>query len=562
MESTVVNLRGWQARALDALERSPSPDFLAVATPGAGKTTFALTAAALHLTEPRRFAALESKVPSRVVVVAPTQHLKTQWAAAALRLGLQLEADWTPRDPGAANEVHGIVTTYQQIGTSGADLARYARGAVVILDEVHHAGDERAWGDGVRAAFDGAARRISLSGTPFRSDDTPIPFVHYHLGIARPDFEYGYADALVDGGVVRPVFFPRFGGEMEWVAADGSEMSASFDDALIRSQQNERLRVALSLDGEFLSTVVGQAHSQLITLRREHPAAGGLVIAMDQDHAKAIARLFRARIGVTPVVATSDDPMASAKIAGFAASDAPWIVAVRMVSEGVDIPRLRIGVFATNTTTELFFRQAVGRLVRWQTGSFSQSAFMFIPDDPRLRQWATDIAVQRRHSLIRESVDDADEMSSELDDARELAAVEDDRLEQMSLFSVISARADAVDSSLEGLENASVFAAQPGHDQRAAEVGAADGSTFELSLRVPPPPAAGPGGAMSVAKRRRLLREANSEAVGELARFTDRSHRELNFELNRTVGIVRIADATVDQLERRLVVANRMLRRF
>ncbi len=84
----------------------------------------------------------------------------------------------------------------------------------------------------------------------------------------------------------------------------------------------------------------------------------------------------------------------------------PWIVAVRMVSEGVDIPRLRVGVFATNTTTELFFRQAAGRLVRWTRGMRHQKAFFFIPDDPRLRTFAAQIAEQRRHSLRRKDDDD------------------------------------------------------------------------------------------------------------------------------------------------------------
>lgn len=73
-----------------------------------------------------------------------------------------------------------------------------------------------------------------------------------------------------------------------------------------------------------------------------------------------------------------------------------------MVAEGVDIPRLRVGVFATTTTTELFFRHAVARLVRWTTGTPGQRSFLFIPDEPRLRSRALAIAEQRRHSLRRD----------------------------------------------------------------------------------------------------------------------------------------------------------------
>src|SRR5207237_7234135 len=83
----------------------------------------------------------------------------------------------------------------------------------------------------------------------------------------------------------------------------------------------------------------------------------------------------------------------------------PWLVAVRMVSEGVDIPRLRVGVYATTTTTELFFRQAVGRFVRWTRGVPRQRAWLYIPDDPRLRQHAAGVAEQRRHSLRKREGD-------------------------------------------------------------------------------------------------------------------------------------------------------------
>ena len=225
------------------------------------------------------------------------------------------------------------------------------------------------------------------------------------LDEARPDYVYGYGDALRDGRVVRPVYFPRIGGEMEWVAPDGSEVAASFDDALDAARSAQRLRTALSLDGQWLPTVLRSAHERLDAIRAVDPDAGGLVIATDQDHARGIAEMMRWRLGVDPVVVTSDDPMASARIARFAAGTDPWLVAVRMVSEGVDIPRLAVGVFATTTTTELFFRQAVGRFVRWRRGARRQQAFLYIPDDARLRARAFQIADERRHSLRRDERD-------------------------------------------------------------------------------------------------------------------------------------------------------------
>ncbi|MBI5088008.1 MAG: DEAD/DEAH box helicase, partial [Actinobacteria bacterium] len=392
-----VRLRPWQRAAFDRFTASVQPDYLAVATPGAGKTTFALTCARWALGNERR----------RLIVVAPTSHLKTQWAQAAHRLGLELDPEWTPIG-GLARDVHGLVTTYQHVATAGAAtvLRGLAADAFVILDEIHHAGDERAWGDSIRHAFEPAARRLALSGTPFRSDSAAIPFVRYDAladgDTANSDYTYGYADALRDGGVVRPVYFPRIDGQMEWSAPDGSIISANFHDELARDAMAHRLRTALSLDGDWLPAVLRQAHDRLTAIRSApggQADAAGLVIAMDQQHAQGIAQLIRRNFGVPAEVVVSDDPTSSSRIARFAGTDAPWLVAVRMVSEGVDIPRLRVGVYATTVTTELFFRQAVGRFVRWQDGRGSQKAYVFLPDDPRLRAHAFQIAEARRHVL-------------------------------------------------------------------------------------------------------------------------------------------------------------------
>ncbi|MDA8279344.1 MAG: DEAD/DEAH box helicase family protein, partial [Actinomycetota bacterium] len=231
-----IRLRPWQKHALERFSATDAADFLAVATPGAGKTTFALAAARL---------VLASGDISRLVVVVPTAHLKRQWARAAADLDLHLETAWSPSHAALPTDMHGIVTTYQQVAAHPAALARLARGRFVVLDEVHHAGDDRAWGESLRHAFSGAARRLSLSGTPFRSDTAAIPFVDYHDDEARPDFEYDYGEALGDRRVVRPIYFPRTNGFMEWQAPDGTAHAATFDDPLATARANQRLRTAL-----------------------------------------------------------------------------------------------------------------------------------------------------------------------------------------------------------------------------------------------------------------------------------------------------------------------------
>jgi superfamily II DNA or RNA helicase len=356
MSTTTIRLRPWQRAALEKFQAAEAADFLAVATPGAGKTTFALTCARMIVAQRR----------CRVVVVAPTAHLKHQWAGAAYRFGLHLDPEWSPAGGKLPSDMHGVVTTYQQVSTAGTAkaLRGLAADAFVVFDEIHHASDDRAWGSAVRTAFERAHRRLAISGTPFRSDTLAIPFVRYIAQEAVSDYEYGYGDALRDGSVVRPVYFPRIDGVMEWTAPDGSLLAATFQDGLASAQAAQRLRTALSLDGEWLPAALRGAHERLTRIRAEHPDAGGLVIATDQDHARGIARLLRDRLGAVAEVVTSDDPTASERIARFADSTTPWIVAVRMVSEGVDIPRLRVGVYATAAKTPLIFRQIVGRFVR------------------------------------------------------------------------------------------------------------------------------------------------------------------------------------------------------
>ena len=542
MAGSTLKLRPWQRLALDRYEQCSAADFLAVATPGAGKTTFALTAARITL----------PSLPGRLVIVAPTRHLKEQWADAAERFGLYLDADWSPSAQLPA-DVHGLVTTYQQVGSSPESFVSIARHGFVVLDEIHHAGDERSWGDGVRVAFAGAGRRLALSGTPFRSDTRAIPFVRYEANQVVPDVEYGYGDALADGRVVRPVFFPKFGGHMEWMAPDGNQVSASFDDPLTRSLANQRLRAALSLDGDWLPSVIGHAHEQLMRLREQHPDAGGLVIAMDQTHAQQIASLLRHRYGVNPTVAVSDDPEASDKIARFAGSRAPWIVAVRMVSEGVDIPRLRVGVYATTTTTELFFRQAVGRIVRWTGGRGSTRAFLFVPDDARLRHWANVIKEVRRHRLELRSDAESDDFTPE--ESQELDPAQPASDEQLSLFMVLSATASEPPAEI------NVFEGEADSDLDTISTGDADDARLMIDLTTIPLP--GPGGTLRRVDRRERdrLRERNADLARDLVVTTNRSHAAVNAELNRLAGVSKVSEATIDQLERRARMAEEWLGR-
>jgi len=388
-------LRSWQRRALIAyLARRPR-DFLAVATPGAGKTALALRVAAELLAD---------RTVAAVTVVTPTEHLKSQWAAAAARLGIALDPTFRNADGATARDFTGAVLTYAQVAAHPAlHRARTAaRRTLVVLDEVHHAGDALSWGEAARTAFEQATRRLALTGTPFRSDDNPIPFVTYlpdadGLPRSAADSAYGYGEALRDG-VVRPVLFLAYSGEARWRTRAGEEHAARLGEPLPAEHAARAWRTALDPAGDWIPAVLSAADTRLSQVRAGGmPDAGGLVIASDQQAARSYAGLLRAATGEPPVVVLSDDRGASARIGEFADSGARWMVAVRMVSEGVDVPRLAVGVYATSACTPLFFAQAVGRFVRVRRPG--ETASVFLPSVPPLLALAGALEAERDHVL-------------------------------------------------------------------------------------------------------------------------------------------------------------------
>ncbi|MCH8613527.1 DEAD/DEAH box helicase [Arsenicicoccus dermatophilus] len=393
---TAGKLRAWQAEALERYLTDRPRDFLAVATPGAGKTTYALRVA----TE-----LLRRGVVRRITVVAPTEHLKVQWAEAAARVGIQLDPTFT-NAAGAHNKAFdGVALTYAQVATKPQlhKARTEAAPTLVILDEIHHGGDNKSWGDAIREAFEPAARRLALTGTPFRSDTNPIPFVRYEEGpdgIRRSasDYSYGYAEALRDG-VVRPVLFMAYGGAMRWRTRAGDELAARLGEPLTKDLTAHAWRTALSPQGEWIPSVLRAADKRLTEVRRHVPDAGALVIATNQTNARAYARLLHELTGEKPTVVLSDDAGASKRIETFASSTDRWMVAVRMVSEGVDVPRLAVGVYATSTSTPLFFAQAVGRFVRARKRG--EVASVFLPSVPTLLEHAARLEEERDHALDR-----------------------------------------------------------------------------------------------------------------------------------------------------------------
>jgi superfamily II DNA or RNA helicase len=423
-------LRLWQREALAKYQTEVHKDFLVTATPGAGKTTFALSLAV---------GLLSRRAIDRVIVVAPTDHLRTQWAEAAETFGVALDPSLSNAVGPVPADLHGYVTTYAQVaGKPTLHAARAtAKRTLVIFDEIHHAGDGLSWGDAVAVAFDNVSRRLCLTGTPFRTNTVErIPFVRYEPDgegglVSTADYSYGYRDALRDR-VVRPVVFAAYTGTSRWRNSAGEVIAASLTEAGTKSTEQAAWRTALNPQGEWVPHVIAAMDERLTQLRGSGmPDAAGLVLASDQDDARAYAEIVERVTGEKPYLILSDDPKASSKISEFDKGGARIAVCVRMVSEGVDVPRAACLAWLTSYRTPLFFAQAVGRVVRAR--GRHESATVFLPAVRPLLALAAELEDDRNHVLPPpKSADDSlDLVDDPLDEGPEQA--EDGLLEWEAL---------------------------------------------------------------------------------------------------------------------------------
>ncbi|MGN6428302.1 MAG: DEAD/DEAH box helicase [Leifsonia sp.] len=568
---TAGKLRAWQAEALDAYFATEPRDFLAAATPGAGKTTFALRLA----TE-----LLSRRVVERVTVVAPTEHLKRQWAEAAARVGLSLDPDFRNAEGRYARHYKGVAVTYAQVAMRPSlhkDITESYR-TLVILDEVHHGGDALSWGDGIRDAFERATRRLSLTGTPFRSDTAPIPFVTYlpdRQGIRTSvtDYNYGYGRALEDG-VVRPVIFMVYAGHMRWRTKTGDEMEARLGEGNTKDITSQAWRTALDPRGEWIPAVLSAADRRLTEVRNSIPDAGGLVIATDHYAARAYADLLQQISGEPVTVVLSDEKEASDRIEEFAKGDSRWMVAVRMVSEGVDVPRLAVGVYATSASTPLFFAQAIGRFVRARRRG--ETASVFLPNVPNLMALANALELERDHALDRPAQEGAEGDLWNPEDAMVADANREERaseaLTEQFAFEALGSEANFDKVVYDGREFGSF--AVPGTDEEHDFIGLPGilepEQVHELLMqrqqrqarRHSSRPAAAEG--HPPAPLHRTLKEQRqllNSLVGLYSKNSGEPHGLIHAELRRVCGGPAVAQASVTQLQARIEFLRKRLGR-
>ena len=549
-------LRAWQQEALDGYLGTLPADYLATATPGAGKTTFAAVVAK-ELIARRRV--------DRVVVIAPTDHLRTQWAEAANRHDLTLDPSLSNAVGPVATDFQGYVSTYAQVAAAPRlHQARIeAKRTLVILDEVHHAGDAKSWGDAVVEACTGARYRLCLSGTPYRTDQAKIPFVRYEpetSGGQRSvaDYTYGYREALRDG-VVRPVMFAAYSGVSRWRNRAGEVLAASLSDELSKEDEAAAWRTALNPAGQWIPHVFVAADDRLSQVRAAGMSdAGGMVLAPDMEHARAYARVMARITGRDPVVVLSDDSAASARIDAFAVSDDRWLVAVRQVSEGVDIPRLSVGVFATNSRTPLFFAQAVGRFVRARRPG--ETATVFLPAVRPLLVLAAELETERDHVLKPpEDTDDGllDPVPDEQQDEPDDPTLGFEALDAQAAFAhvLMGGAAHTGDTLIDPDGPDQDFLGLPG--LLSAEQTAALLKSREVQARAAGRAASGgdegltPSQVQSAHHQAAGLRREVNKLVGQVAGRRQQPHAQVHSALKKAVPGPPSASATVTVLERR-----------
>ena len=538
---SISQLRAWQK---DALKKflSTDRDFLVEATPGAGKTRMALAAA---------HELISSGHIRRIIVVVPSVNLQSQWSRAAAESGLDVTGTMKNADGSIAAAKHGAVVTYPQVA-SQPDLWRHitAQAAtLVVLDEIHHAGDEEnsTWGAALRTAFAVAPRRLMLSGTPFRTDGAPIPFVRYDdQGYAISDEGLTYGEAVRDG-VVRPVRYEILDGRADWIDF-GTQVSVNLSEAK-QKDIPDALKVLYDPRQEWIPSVFRRANDELTRAREEMPDAGGLVLAPSQWHAEQYGRIMTAISGEQTTVIHSTVEDAGAQLRAFSAGSDRWIVAVKMVSEGVDIPRLAVGVYASRDMTEMWFRQVTGRFVRVRGDEDYMTATIFIPHVKVLMDLAERIE-QEAQVALREAEQEASDRADREERTLELSFIEPLAASESVLTGAIVAGEAISDAELERAKEyierigGSMRAVHPVDAVKLLRLANPTAPTAQTVVRIPPSDVTGD-------QLRQSLRRQLSALVGRYAYATEQPHSHIHAQLNRMYG-GKVATATVDELRKRI----------
>jgi len=381
-----ASLRGWQRRCIDtALEHFLSTShFFCQATPGAGKTRMAA--------ELTRCLLAQGKI-DLVLCFAPSCQVVDGFRSTfSAVLGKRLD--------GLIGAVGGAYT-YQAMDYRDEIFWRLLDDyrVFVVFDEIHHcAGHDpllsNAWGQQILQKIqDRAVFTLGLSGTPWRSDDRAIALARYLSpdGQLICDYRYGLQEAIADGVCRSPRILLLDNQQVALTEAVQTESTVRLFPSIAELLGETPVTYEdLLRHDEVIEQLLARGSAKLDALRRSQPEAAGLVVATDIEHAQQIAQALDAR-GESWCVVTNKTPNAQRVINAFRHSDCRWIVAVGMISEGTDIPRLQVCCFLSRIRTELHYRQVLGRILR-RMGEADDQAWLFMLAETTLRRFAERIA--------------------------------------------------------------------------------------------------------------------------------------------------------------------------
>lgn len=375
-----MKLRKWQAACInDALTKyiNGATHFLALATPGAGKTVMASELANKLLSDNH---------VDLVICFSPSSLVAKDFGESLQRI-TQMQFD-------GKMGAKGNSLTYQSLQYLD-DLfwQLFNRFRVfVIFDEIHHCAgsnldNANAWGEQIILNIQNKAKyTLSLTGTPWRSDEAPIVLSNYFHPTNKIlcDYVYGLADALRDNVCRIPQIVAVDNSNISVVNDEETKTFSSFKDLLAQST----ISYQHIIDNEkVIKYVVLSAHKKLKNIRSFNPDAAGLIVASSVGHATKLAALMKAWFNENSTVVTYRESDSTSIIQQFRHSTSKWIISVGMISEGTNIPRLQVCCHLTNIKTEMHFRQILGRILR-VTDSKNQDAIMYMPAEPKLLEYA------------------------------------------------------------------------------------------------------------------------------------------------------------------------------
>lgn len=379
-------LRDWQNSCINkALEHfNATPHFFCQATPGAGKTRMAAELAS-RLLEQDRIDLVMCFAPSCQVV----EGFRSTFAEV---LGRRLD--------GQIGAV-GAAYTYQAMEYRDEGFWQLLDDyrVLVVFDEIHHcAGHDpllsNAWGQQIlHRVQDRAAFTLALSGTPWRSDDKAIALARYSTpeGHLICDYRYGLKDAITDGVCRSPRIVLLDNQKVKLTKELGADSSVRLFPSIAKLLGESPVTYEeLLRHDEVINQLLDLGCSKLNELRLIKPDAAGLVVATDIEHAQQIAQALDAR-GEGCRIVTNKTPYAQQVINAFRLSACRWVVAIGMISEGTDIPRLQVCCYLSRIRTELHYRQVLGRVLR-RTGEADEQAWLFMLAEPTLQSFAERIA--------------------------------------------------------------------------------------------------------------------------------------------------------------------------